>query len=116
MVNGRALLVAISAAGLVLALFLVATGPLRSFFGDIVVVVFLVAVLAAARVGSPRARLLGVGLFAVGVELWQGLDLVRPGTHWLLDLTVGSTWDPFDLLAYGIGLLAAAGAERWYRR
>jgi hypothetical protein len=113
-VNGRALGVAGAAVGLVLALFVAATGPLRSFFGDVVVVVFLVAVLAAVRVGSPRGRLLGVGLFAVGVELWQGLDLVRPGTHWLLDLTVGSTADPLDLLAYGLGVLAAAGAERWY--
>lgn len=108
--------VAISAMILLLALFVAATGPLRSFFGDVVVVVFLVAALASVGLGSPRGRVLGVGLFAVGIELSQGLDLVGPDAHWLLHLTVGSTLDPLDLLAYGLGLLLAAGLERWYRR
>jgi hypothetical protein len=112
-VNGRAILVAISAAGLIGALFVWARGPLRSFFGDVVVVVFLVAVLAAVRAGGPWGRVLGVGLFAVGVELWQGLGLVAPGAHWLLDLTVGSTSDPLDVLAYALGALAALALERW---
>lgn len=111
-----ALGVAALSAGSVLALFLFARGPLRSFVGDIVIVVLLVSALASVRIGSPAGRLLGVGLFAFGMELWQGLGLVGPDAHWLLHLTVGSTADPLDLLAYAIGLGVAALAERGWAR
>lgn len=77
---------------------------------------FLVACLAAVRVGSPRSRLVGVGLVAVGTELFQGLHLVGPESHWLLHLTLGSTFDPWDLLAYALGLGVAAAAERAWGR
>ena len=107
---------ALATAALILLLFVAATGPLRSFFGDVVVVVFLVASLASVGLGTPRSRVLGVSMFALGVELLQGLDLVGPDAHWLLHLTVGSTTDPLDLLAYALGALASLGAERWYLR
>ena len=77
------------------------------------VVVFLVSALASVRIGHTRSRLLGVGAFAVAVELAQGLDLVGPDAHWLLHLTVGSTTDPLDLLAYTLGLLVSWPLERW---
>lgn len=76
------------------------------------IVVLMVAGLAAINLGTPRQRLLGVGLFAVGTECFQGLGLVGPDAHWLLHLTVGSTFDPLDLLAYALGLGIAAGLER----
>jgi Protein of unknown function (DUF2809) len=106
---------AVAAAGLLaagLVLFVGAHGFFRGFAGDIGVVVFLVACLAAVRVGTPRARLVGVGLVALGTEAFQGLHLVGPESHWLLHLTLGSTFDPWDLLAYALGLIAAVFAER----
>ena len=114
--NRRATAVAVLGAATIGVLFVAARGPLRSLFGDVVVVVFLVAALAAVRLGSQRARLVGVGGFALGVELLQSLRLVGPDAHWLLHLTVGSTADPLDVLAYALGLGLAAGAEAWYAR
>jgi hypothetical protein len=111
-----ALGVAVGSAAAVLVLFWCATGPLRSFVGDVVVVVLLVSALAAVRIGSTTGRLVGVGLFALGVEAWQGLAWVSADAHPLLQLTVGSTADPLDLVAYALGLGVAALAERAYGR
>lgn len=99
------------AAGLLL--FVGATGMVRGFGGDILVVVFLTASLAAVGLGRPASRLLAVGALSVGLELLQGLHLVGPGSPWLVHLVLGSTFDPWDLLAYGVGLGIAAGLERW---
>ncbi len=104
-----------SAAG-VLGLFWCATGVLRSFVGDVVVIVLLVSALAAVRIGSATGRLVGVGLFAFGVEAWQGLGWVPADAHPLLQLTVGSKADPLDLVAYALGHGIAALAERAYGR
>jgi hypothetical protein len=95
------------------ALFAWAKGPLRGFGGDVLVVVFLVACVAAVGLGTPRSRALGVLAFAVSVECVQGLGLVDRGSHWLWHLTLGSTFDPWDLLAYAIGAgLAWTAGER----
>ncbi|MEQ1565694.1 MAG: DUF2809 domain-containing protein [Myxococcota bacterium] len=110
--NLGAAAVAASSAAAVGVLFVAARGPLRSFFGDVVIVVFLVAALATVRLGGARARLAGVAVVSVGAELVQGLGWVGPGSHWLLHLTLGSTADPLDLVAYALGLVAAAGFER----
>ncbi|MEQ1505352.1 MAG: DUF2809 domain-containing protein [Myxococcota bacterium] len=114
--NRVAAVVALLAGATIGGLFVGAHGPLRSFVGDIVVVVFLVAGLAAVGLGGTRSRLLAVGGFAVAVEAFQGLGWVVPRAHWALDLTVGSTADPWDLVAYALGLGVAAGLERLYRR
>ncbi|MBO0921983.1 DUF2809 domain-containing protein [Cellulomonas sp. zg-ZUI222] len=111
--NGRiwlpALGVAAGSAAVVLVLFWCATGAVRTFVGDIVVVVLLVSSLAALRIGSTTGRLVGVGLFAFGVEAWQGLGRLSADAHPLLHLTVGSTADPLDLLPYALGL----GSRLW---
>ncbi|MCB9778560.1 MAG: DUF2809 domain-containing protein [Alphaproteobacteria bacterium] len=98
-----------------LGLFRFGTGFVRGFGGDVLIVVLLVSLLATPRVGTARLRLLAVGLFAVGTECFQALHLVGPDSHWLLHLTIGSTFDPLDLLAYGVGLVVAAGLERAWR-
>lgn len=96
-----------------LALFRWGTGPLRGTGGDVGIVVLGVSALAAARLGTPKRRLAAMGTLAAGAEAFQALDLVGPDAHWLLHLTVGSTFDPLDLVAYGVGLLLAAALERW---
>ena len=52
-----------------------------------------------------------MGLFSLGTEAFQALKLVGPDSHWLLHLTVGSTADPLDVLAYLLGLVVAWGLE-----
>ena len=109
----RALVAAISLA-LGLLLFVAVRGPVRGFGGDILVIVFLVASLATVKLGTPRLRLAAVGGLAVGLELLQGLRLVGPDAPWIAHLVLGSTFDPMDLLAYGLGLCVAYGLERWW--
>ena len=87
-------------------------GWVRGYLGDIAIIVFLVAGFASVGIGSPRGRLVGVGAFALAVELWQGLGIVAPDAPFLVHLTVGSTFDPVDLAFYGVGLLVAAAAQR----
>jgi len=95
-------------------------GPGRSWVrglsGDVLIVVFLVALLASVPVGTTRTRLVGVGLFAVAAEFLQLLDLVEPDAHLFWHLTLGSTFDPIDLLAYGVGLGVAWAVEGWWAR
>jgi len=95
-------------------IFIGVRGWIRSFGGDILVVIFLVACLASIPVGRPRSRLIGVGAFAVSVECFQGLGWVTRDAHWLAHLILGSTFDPVDLVAYGIGLAMAAACEHWW--
>jgi hypothetical protein len=97
-----------------LLLFVAVRGPVRGFGGDILVVVFLVAALATVGLGRPGWRLAGVGGLAIGLELLQGLHLVGPQSHWLAHLLLGSTFDPWDIVAYGVGLLVAWRLERWW--
>ena len=85
----------------------------RGHLGDVAIIVFLVAGLATVGIGTPRGRLVGVGAFAVAVELWQGLGLVAPDAPFLVHLMVGSTFDPVDLVFYGIGLAVAAATQSW---
>lgn len=115
--NLRAGAVAIVTLAAGLALFAWARGPLRGIVGDVLVVVFLVAGLATVQLGRPASRLVGVACLSVGLELLQGLHLVGPGSPWLLHLILGSTFDPLDLAAYGVGLAVAAVLEHraWNR-
>jgi hypothetical protein len=113
MVLRRAAVAGVSLA-LGLLLFVAVRGPVRGFAGDILVVVFLVAALATVRLGSPTWRLVGVGTLAMGLELLQSLHLVGPGSPWLAHLLLGSTFDPWDVVAYGLGLGVAWALERWW--
>ena len=93
------------------------SGPGRPFIrghvSDFIVVVFLVAVLSVLGIGKTWQRLLAVGVFSIGTELFQLLALVGPDSAWWLHATVGSTFDPVDLLMYGVGLIGAALCEHW---
>lgn len=75
----------------------------RGHLGDVAIVMFLVAGfgLAMPRRG-PRVWIALTASIALGTEVAQALG-VR-GTGLLGELTIGSTFDPFDLLAYAIGL------------
>lgn len=106
---------AITAAALLVAgvlIFRYTTGMVRNWLGDVIVVVFLVAIPAAIRLGTARQRLIGVGLLSAGIEAFQGLGLIPPDAHWLWRITVGTTYDPWDLAAYLLGIGVAALAER----
>lgn len=108
-------LVQVGLVGLVLGLTALAWAALRlpgrelvrGHLGDVGIVMFLVAGfgLAMPRRG-PRVWIGLAALIALGTEIMQALG-VR-GTGLLGELTIGSTFDPFDLLAYAIGLAVSA--------
>jgi Protein of unknown function (DUF2809) len=81
-------------------------GPGRAFvrgaLGDVLIVAFLYFTLGALTRWRPRTRLLAVGGLAVAIELSQ---LVPRGvSSAAVELTVGATFDPWDLVCYGAGL------------
>lgn len=96
------------------ALFLYAHGWVRGALGDVLVVVLLIALLHLVRIGTPVRRAWGVLAFAFLVEASQALDLVGPGDHWLLHLTLGSTFDWQDLVYYAVGARLSFHLERWW--
>lgn len=111
---GPILLRAATTGALALALVSIAaftTGGVRGYLGDVLVVTFIAAVAATGDLGTPRQRLSATAAIAVGTELFQALELVGPDAPLLLHLTLGSTFDPLDLVAYGIGLGLAALLE-----
>lgn len=112
--NLRALGVAVVTLAAGLFLFRYVTGPVRGLLGDVLIIVLGVSALAGARLGTPRLRIGGMVALGVVAEAVQALDLVGPDSHWLLHLTVGSTADPLDLLAYGTGGMISWVAERWW--
>lgn len=99
------------------AFVLLYAGPgrelVRGSLGDVMVVPFLVHALGLLWPAHHRARIVGVGLLALGVELLQLAELAGPHSPWWVHLTLGSTFDPWDLLGYGLGLVLAALTMRW---
>jgi hypothetical protein len=95
-------------------IFVFGSGVLRTAVGDTLVVVVLVAALASIPLGAARQRLAAIAVVSVGAEALQALSLVGPDAHWFWHLTVGSTFDPADLVAYAVGLAVAAALERWW--
>jgi len=113
--NWRAAVVATATLVAGLALFAYATGVVRGLFGDVLIVMLGVSGLASVRVGRPASRIGGVFGLGVLAEIVQALDLVGGDSHWLLHLTVGSTADPLDVVAYAVGAAVSVGLERVWR-
>lgn len=87
--------------------------PLRHTGGDVAagaLVLALVGFTRPALATLPRAAF--AALIAGSVEALQALNLVGPDAPRWLHLTVGSTFDPNDLVAYALGIALAALADQ----
>lgn len=89
---------------------------LRATGGDFIVVIFLYL---ALKTLWPRQKALYAGLsvfiFAFCIELLQLLkirQLIKGGSF--ADLTIGSTFDPLDILAYAAGLLVVGLIDHFF--
>nr|WP_315426452.1 DUF2809 domain-containing protein [uncultured Albidiferax sp.] len=93
-------------------------GALRGFGGDVLVVVLVYAVLRSC-VAQPATRLaLWALLFACVIECLQGLGMVDVlGLHGqtalqrVLRIALGTTFDVWDLAAYGCGWLVCRALD-----
>lgn len=110
------LLVALVLFGVLVAIEgLVDGGFVRNTVGDVVVVIFLYALLRAVAPCSPPPAAAAVLALAFAIEAIQALDLIdRLGIQRsrLIDVVLGSTFTWGDLVAYTIGVAVALGAER----
>jgi hypothetical protein len=86
--------------------------PLRHSAGDFIVVLFLHFSAAVVVPGRPRGLALGVWVFACVIEALQMLRLTSPSDPWWVQASFGSTFDPWDLLAYSLGALCAGSLHR----
>lgn len=90
--------------------------PIRAHGGDLLVPAFLLSSLGLVTPLSLRARTAITAVLTVGTELVQALALPLPPSL-VIDLVLGRTFDPLDLLAYAVGLaLALALEQRWVQR
>ncbi len=71
----------------------------RGYLGDVVIVIFLVAVLGAGTTWRRNTRILLVLAGVGGLELLQ----IWNHPHGATGVALGTTFDPFDLAAYGVG-------------
>jgi hypothetical protein len=88
---------------------LVYRGPGRAFvrgaLSDVVSVAFVYFTLGALARWRPRTRLLAVAGLALAIELSQLVP--RSVRSAAVEMTVGATFDPWDLVCYGLGLALA---------
>ncbi len=90
---------------------------IRGFGGDILIVIF---IYGSIKVLAPELRPVflapGVLAFACFVEFLQYLGVPRyfDTKSLLIILTLGSTFDPADMAAYGIGALIIYLLDRYY--
>ena len=100
---------------LVLIALYVRDGVIRPLGGDFLVVMFLYFAARAALGLSRIATGVLVFVFAAAVEVSQGLGLVeRLGLegNQLAVTVLGATFDPIDIVAYGLGTILAAALDR----
>ena len=103
---------------IVIALF-VRDAFIRPFVGDLLVVVMIYFAVRTFFKVKPQGVMLGVLIFAIGVEFLQYFQLVeRLGLegNTVARVILGSTFDPLDILAYVLGVLFAYCIDFYLRK
>lgn len=77
----------------------------RGFVGDVLVIFLLYHLVATFFYLTSEKLLLGVLLFSYGIELLQlaGISEAFDNTPHVLKIITGTTFDPWDLVAYTVG-------------
>ena len=90
----------------------------RPYVGDVLVTALLCALVRIFLPERPRLLPLWVFLFSAAVELAQLFDIasvIAPGNR-IVEIALGSTFDPTDLLCYFTGCLLFFISENLLRR
>ena len=94
---------------------LVYRGPgwefMRGAVGDVLIVGCMYFASGVVIASWPIVRLASVGSVAVALEFLQLFEVVEPSAPIWIKLALGTTFDPADLVAYGVGLTVAWGVE-----
>jgi Protein of unknown function (DUF2809) len=92
---------------------------IRPFFGDLLVVILLYCFVRTFFKLNMKNAVIGVLVFAFMVEFAQYFKLVEvlglEGNR-LARIVIGSTFDPFDLLAYTLGAIAVVLIEKYRKK
>lgn len=84
---------------------------IRNSIGDVLAVVFLYFLLGIVRPGSLVLRTIITGVIACAIESVQLTGIIPHDAPTLVLLLFGSHFDPWDILAYFVGLVVAVAVE-----
>jgi hypothetical protein len=83
----------------------------RFYLGDVVAVAFLYFLLSLFWAGSAYLRAAIIGTIALSIEFAQLFGLTPKNGNFLTQITLGSHFELWDLVAYAVGLIFAVALE-----
>lgn len=90
------------------------SGFIRDYGGDIVAITFLYSLAVLLFRPKPMIAAAGVMAVAIIIEILQAIvSLPRSAA---VDLTLGSTFDPYDILVYGATLLTLLSVDTLWKQ
>lgn len=99
------------------------TGLIRSFMGDVLVVVLVFVALRACIKSPAKCLALMAFAFACCIEVLQAFHLVdllglhaQTPLHKVLRIALGATFDMWDFVAYACGYALSISVEFWKNR
>ena len=99
------------------------TGLIRSFIGDVLVVVLVYAALRAGLKCPAKHLALAAFAFACCIEVLQAFHFVdllglhaQTALHMVLRIALGATFDVWDFVAYACGYALSISVEFWKKR
>lgn len=93
-----------------IVLFFVSTGFVRNYLGDVLVVIFLYSLLSSFLDVRPVYKAVVIFVIALAIELLQLFLSVSENAA--QQLILGSSFDPWDIIAYIIGLALIVGVNK----
>lgn len=107
--------------GIAILVYTELSGPgwqfFRFYIGDVVAVMFLYFLLSLFWSGSVYLRAAMIGTIAVAIELAQLFGLTPKNGNFITQIALGSHFEIWDLVAYGLGLILAVAIEwQWLKQ
>ena len=90
---------------------------IRGFIGDVLVIPLIYHFIRSCWDISPKILVISILIFAFGIEIIQLLELanVLGIESKIIKIIIGTTFDPWDLIAYGFGAYCIILTERVFR-
>lgn len=87
---------------------------IRSYFGDVLIIPFIYLLLRITTKWPPKTNIILVSLVAIFIEIIQlfNWNKLINNNNATLELLLGTTFDPFDFVAYALGILLIIYTEK----